>query len=208
VIDVSALDDYRTRYRDGMPYAAHREFYDLLAREYPDQNYWDAEQVSAFLDWCDPVWVQELGGWDGALADAMLSERPRILTWINSEIADVPQVCDDIRYHFEVGDEWLWSDGQFSVPCDAFIASHSLEHLTEQHLTVLIAALDCDYAYVDVPLDDSGQTWNGSTTTHVLELSLVEFDLAWARQGWAIAHAAYSPHGVPSHVRFLERSLD
>jgi hypothetical protein len=208
VIDVAALDDYRTRYRVvGLSHQDHREFYDILAREYPEQNYWDREQIEAFCDWCKPNWVAELGGWDGALAAAMLERDPAIKGWLNYELADVPQVCTDHRYHFDV-EEWMWVDGPTSVWEDTFIASHSLEHLTELHLGLLIDALDCEYAYVDVPLDDSGQTWNGSTTTHVLELSLVEFDLAWARRGWAIAQAAYSPQGVPSHVRFLERSLD
>jgi hypothetical protein len=208
VIDVAALDDYRTRYRDGMPYQAHREFYDLLAREYPEQNYWDAEQVAAFLDWCKPGWVVELGGWDGALAAAMLPDRFGIGIWWNYELADVPQVCYHSSYAFSIDDGWLWADGPYSVPCDAFIASHSLEHLTEQHLDALIAALDCDYAYVDVPLDDVGQTWNGSTTTHVLELSLDEFVQRWLKAGWKVRHAWYSEQGVPSHVRFFERSVD
>lgn len=205
MIDVEALDDYRTRYRAGMPYQAHREFYDLLASEYPDQNYWDGEQVAAFLDWSMPAWVCELGGWDGQLAAAMLQHRESIVAWVNYELADVPQHCNDSAYHFNVGDGWLWGDGPYSIPCDAFVASHSLEHLTEQHLTELIAALDCDYAYVDVPLDGEGSNWNGTTTTHVLELSLHDFDTRWVDAGWTIAHAAHSPYGVASHVRFYER---
>lgn len=199
-ITVADLDKYRAGYQAGMTLQQHQAFYHRLAQEYPEQNYWDERQAREFLGFVKPATVVELGGWDGALAAAMLKHDKMIRQWDNWELADIPQVCDDPRYRFRLENEWIW---QRPILGDCFIASHSLEHLTEEHLDNLLWTLCCRFAYVDVPLFDVGWDWHGTTTTHILPLSIKEFDAKWEAAGWTILRAEQSPGGVPSHVRFM-----
>lgn len=201
---IAELDRFRDDYRNGLPLPAHQELYEWIAANYPNQNYADYSLIDTFLYWCKPKTVTEMGGWDGAVAHHFLmGGGTGIECWENYEIADVPQTCGHPFYVFHVEDKWLWE-----FPCikgDAFIASHVLEHLTEAHLDKLISVLHCPYAYVDVPLGQFGTDWTGDQSTHVLRDSISEFDARWERAGWNIAQSHFSPNGVPSHVRFLER---
>ncbi len=195
---ISELDNFRSGYKQGN-YDWHREFYARLALAFPEQNYYSATLVNDFLDWCEPRTVIELGGWDGALAQEVLREG---MKWTNYEIADVPQVCDDSGYEYVLPDSWIWES---PLEGDAFIASHVLEHLSLEHLSALIAALRCESAYVDVPLFPDGNTWQGSTTTHVLPISIGQFDEFWASAGWTIAQDFERNGDIPSYVRYLRR---
>lgn len=201
-MNVSELDSYRAGYRAGMPYSEHRVFYDRLALEHPEQNYYSLTLAREFFQWCEPDTVLELGGWDGGLAAEILPDSG-IRSWLNYEIAKVPQVCTDLRYTRIVATNWLW---ELKLrPADAFVASHSLEHLTAEHLDMLLWALDAKFAYVDVPLFDVPHDWNGSSTTHALELSIVQFDEMWAWHGWTIEQNFFRDGDIPSHVRFLRQ---
>jgi len=224
VITSDELDVWRANYRAGTASIAdHRELYDRIAAEYPDQGYCSLDLMSKFLEKYQRVTsVVELGGWDGAVAGQMLRNFD-LECWVNYEIAQVDQVCQDERYRCIVPEnDWSWNIfGAFHA--DAFVASHSLEHLTLDHLRDLMRAIQCEYAYVDVPLSEEGEDWTYSTTTHALELSIGEFDSLWEGAGWTIDERIYrgevttqvqvmraitgdaSLTGIQSHVRYLSR---
>lgn len=213
-VSISELDTFRERYRRGdLSFEEHVDFYDLIVQVAPEQNYWSLGLVNEFLQWAQPRLVFELGGWDGGLADAVLLWHPGIQAWVNQEIARVPQVCTDPRYSYDQPDTWAWSqpiDG-----FDAVIASHVLEHLTVEHLSMFLRSLAAvNYAYVDVPLPEKATNWMGTTTTHILDLSISEFDGVWEDFGWEIVQRSSRDgktkingrtSGVPSYVRFLRR---
>lgn len=197
------LDDWRRDYqagkssRDGV-----MAVYETLAGQFPDQNYYAADHVADFISRYQPDLVVELGGWDGALAQTILWDNDQIQWWDNHEVANVPQVCDDLRYTFNIRQtRWLWDE---PIVGDAFVASHVLEHISDQQLVDLVAALECSVAYVDVPLGDQRHDWMRSPTTHVMTYSISEFDRVWSDAGWRIVHTVERGGPVPSHIRFLE----
>lgn len=195
------LDGYRHGYAE-QPFAWHQEFYGQVAAAYPRQNYWDGEAVSGFLEWARPLTVVEMGGWDGALAAAVLPAHPAVGRWDNYELADVPCVCSHLAYRHHLLGDWLWT---VPITGDAFVASHVLEHLSEDHLACLLGALNSEFAYVDVPLGEQPMSWMGSPTAHVLGMSIGEFDGEWERRGWTIQRRIRREGLVPSHVRWLSR---
>ena len=199
---VADLDGFRDAYSAGsLTWAEHRRFYDeVIYPVAPDQNYSSPRLVNEFLAWADPVTVYELGGWDGHLARQVMT--PSIVSWLNVEVADVPQICGLPGYERVIPDDWPWRE---PIRADAFVASHVLEHLTEAHLTELLDVLDCEYAYVDVPLGEERTSWASTTTTHVLPLSIGEFDGLWESRGWMVERRYFRDEVIPSQVRFYGR---
>ena len=190
-------DAWRSQYHT-LTYEQHRAFNDHVGRTWPRQEHFDAELARLFLDTYQPATVIELGGWDGALAQQIGGN---VESWTNYDITDRPQVCTHPGYRRVIPDGWAW---QQPLQADAFVASHVLEHLSEQHLHELLDALDCQAAYVDVPLKDSPYQWRGYFGSHVLPLSMPQFEAAWQAHGWRVAERFRPVHGL-SQVRFLQR---
>jgi hypothetical protein len=199
------LDRWRRDYQSGLTSRVEvAAVYETLSHQFPEQNYFDTDAARVFVARYEPNAVVELGGWDGALARELLRRFPTVSSWDNYEIAFLPQVCADPRYTFHtITSRWVWQE---PIVGDAFIASHVLEHISDSQLGDLIDAIDCDVAFVDVPLGNQRHDWMRSPTTHVLTLSIDEFDAAWESRGWKIAFRKERAGAVPSHVRYLERT--
>ena len=201
-VNVENCDAYRRSYNDA-PFESHKAFYDWIAKDYPDQSYASLELIDGFLTWSGASSVIEIGGWDGRAAGAMLQRHP-LTSWRNYEIANVRQVCLDPRYQGIVLDGWLW-EREEPLEADALVASHVLEHLSVEHLSKLLNSVTCQYMYVDVPLPDEPYDWMGSLTTHVIPLSIWQFDELLERHGWHVVRSFQREDKIPSYVRYLTR---
>ena len=100
-------DQWRADYHR-LSFADQVLFYREAAAAYPEQASYDWAVVDGVLGSLDPGSVLELGGWDGGLAGRALAEHPWISSWVNVDLADVPQVCQDQRYRRVLLDDWFW----------------------------------------------------------------------------------------------------
>lgn len=159
-------------------------FYRRIAAAHPWQRSFHLPTVQEAFDHIDDhgLHVVELGGWDGALAHAMLN-RGDIATWRNYDIVGVPQVCTDPRYGCEVLSDYLWN--RDSVRADVFVACHTIEHLTASELTQLLDVLDVNYLYLEAPLPSVGAPdWTRYEGSHILEWNWPQVEEALVQRGY------------------------
>lgn len=178
-------DAWRHEY-GSMTFADQQRFYADVAVAHPCQQNFDLPHARETFDRIegDRLNVVELGGWDGALAEAML-DREDIATWTNYDIVGVPQVCRRENYRLEVLDDYLWNQGQ--VHGHIFVACHTIEHLTGAELEKLFDALHVEYIYLQAPIGkESGQTWGGYVGSHILEIGWDRIDELLAERGYRV----------------------
>lgn len=167
--------------------AEQQAFYSQVWHEYPEQQHYDADTVVRLIELHGVRTVVELGGWDGGLAADMLDRFPSQLDrWLNVEIcreaAESRGPVD--RYEALCPDEWFWNMGTWLA--DMFVASHTIEHLTPQQFAATIAAIDVQVVYLDAPLNDSKQSWWGTPTTHINDMSWPGVDKVCATRGYRL----------------------
>lgn len=170
---------WRQNYRT-MPFAKHQSDTDaiMLAHATPEQhiiNSTDLRRCLATID-CAGKRVIEFGGWRGAMANAVLSEFPDLAAWRNHEICPSAQRddhCRDPRYECVVADRFVWETPRPSEG-DIFVTSHSIEHITAEHLGLLFKWLpdSIKWMYLCAPIPDSCEDnkWDGYGGTHILEI--------------------------------------
>jgi len=197
-------DQWRADYHR-LSFADQVLFYREAAAAYPEQASYDWAVVDGVLGSLDPGSVLELGGWDGGLAGRALAEHPWISSWVNVDLADVPQVCDDQRYRRVLLDDWFW---RRQWQADLFISCHTLEHMRTGEAARCVAAVRAEAYLLEVPLtlDDAPAYWPGFPGSHVIEdnwpgldRALVERGLRFERglgsRGWA---RLYVPSSLPA----------
>jgi hypothetical protein len=179
-----------------MTFADQQEFYGSVAVAHPHQQCFDLpharstfDHISGLIGFLPPDWpglnVIELGGWDGALADALVS-RDDISSWTNYDLAEVPQVCTSTKYRLEVLSDYFWNRNLTYVP-DVFVACHTIEHLTGAELEQLFDVLQVKFIYLQAPIvKQSGQTWNGYVGSHILELGWDAIDELLVARGYVV----------------------
>lgn len=175
-------DGYRAEY-NSMSWEDQRAFYDRVWDLHPVQIHYDAEACARFLDATRPVTVMEIGGWRGELAGEMLMRFDWIASWHNREVcagAVANQATADPRYHANVPTIWPW---QTPLRAEAFVASHTIEHMNETQLNALLAATTARAMFLASPLTEDGQDWAGYDGSHVLTL------------GWRDVIALAAKHG-------------
>lgn len=201
-IPVADLDAWRTAYPTAT-YAEQQAFHSRIWEANPDQNHFDASEARLAIEHVQPKTVIELGGWDGGLAHLMLDEYPAIRWWTNVEICREAAVAGwEGHAHYDAVplDDWYWTQ---PWTCDLFVASHVIEHLTAEDLDKTIAATDTPALYFDAPLQDQPTAWQGTTTTHILDIGWEGVTAMCATHGytltWAHDHATAPTTG--GHAR-------
>lgn len=184
---MNVFDQWRAAYGELTP-AGHRLVASLMAMIWPVQRHYRERAVRNFLSVANPRSVVEFGGYDGALAAAMLPECPDIESWTNYDLVEVPQVCEDSRY----------SLGPLRQ-ADALVASHSFEHITATELLDVVQGVQASSVFVDSPLPQDGAVdWRGYEGTHILPLSWHDLDTLLVAQGY-VESGRWATNG--SHAR-------
>lgn len=177
-----------------MTFADQQKFYGSVAVAHPHQqcfDLWHARStfahISGLIGFLPPDWpgldVLELGGWDGAFAEALL-DREDIESWTNYDIVSVPQVCKRENYQLQVLDDYLWNRSE--VRGDVFVSCHTIEHLTGAELEQLFDVLRVGYIYLQSPITHTGRTWNGYPGSHILELGWNGIDELLLARGYVV----------------------
>jgi hypothetical protein len=158
-------DQWRRDY-DSLDFTAQQDFYRAASAAHPTQIQFDRAQVDRFLTDHRPGTVCELGGHKGELALSMLGGHPEILLWVNHEIAPnlVPHAHE--RYQHRILTRFPW---ETSLPGEALILSHVVEHLKLDHFDRLLGRFGGRCVYLDVPVGEGGQDWLGYVGSHVIE---------------------------------------
>lgn len=120
-----------------------------------------------------PLRVIELGSHDGKLARAMLRDFASIISWRGYDF-DKPlerNICHDERYEPISLSDWFHKT---RLPeFNAFMCSHTLEHLSERQLLKTLALISsAQYILIEIPISENGQRWDRMNCTHVLRWGL------------------------------------
>jgi hypothetical protein len=117
--------------------------------------------------------VLEVGGGDGLLANRMLNTFDGIESWLNIEFCNEAASSGqgDSRYTTLSPAAFRWWKQGFRFKADVLILSHVLEHFTPGDIQDMLATIQCHYMYIDVPLSNEVQKWDGTPCTHVLEMT-------------------------------------
>jgi hypothetical protein len=148
---------------------AHNE----IGALYPDQAHYMLAPIQQLL--LDPniTNVVEAGPWMGHLAQNILSDPAydHIQSWYGYEIAEYAIercVVEDSRFKYIIPErfDW-WEEG---IQCGSiFIATHFIEHLSNDHMKGLALALHVfSKIYFECPISLEGQSWTGYEGTHML----------------------------------------
>lgn len=136
-------------------------FYDRIHEEFPDQNYFSPSASREFFEFVGAVSVDEIGGYDGSAAKAMLALFQEIISWHNFEISSIKPLEDmDPRYRHSKSPCW---------DCDAIYASHIFEHLLLGEISDALYVFRGKWLYVEAPLEKDRMDWTGQTCGHVLD---------------------------------------
>jgi hypothetical protein len=175
------FDLWRENY-DSLTFEDQCRFYDWVAEKYPDQAEYNAEPIRYALyratEEIGPLYVMEIGGWDGALAAETLDglDDTRIAAWTNYDIAQMALVRGSWipdRYRPVLLKDFPWN---YSFPNrhNVFVATHFIEHIKAHELLKLFFALKQSIKYIvlQAPIEDSviHKDWSGYTGSHILEI--------------------------------------
>lgn len=201
---------WRATYAE-LTYAEHQGFYSEVYGSHPVQQHFDESLAAQAIRQVQPETVIELGGWNGELAHRMLARHPPIDEWMNVEICNEARVegetnafVRNLHHRYLAPDlgDWYWTR-QWTA--DLFVASHTIEHLTADHLERTIAATEARAIYLDAPLTDDATDWLNFTGTHILDLNWGGVDHLLARHGyrldWSVTHEIPETSGGESTAR-------
>lgn len=176
------FDAWRAGY-DHMTFEQQKSCYEEMAELYPCQRSFDLYQAAMFFQRYRPKTVVELGGWDGALASSCCSKR--MISWRNYDIVAVPQVCLQPAYELVVLNRPLWEFD--AVTADAFVATHTIEHLRARELEELVPKLKVKACLIEAPLREVPTDWTGYFGSHILEVGWDGVDALFVAQGFTAA---------------------
>lgn len=181
------FDEYRRDYAD-MTSSDHRSFYADIHKKWPEQRHCTLSSLRRFLSDHRKALVIEMGGWDGWAASVMLPEFPELQHWLNVEFcreAALANVCDDARFNVYVPGAFQWwrSEVQPDVG-DVMVLSHVIEHLADDDARELIGALRPLAWYIEAPIAEEGQDWDGYQGTHVLKAGWRQVETWLAAAGY------------------------
>jgi hypothetical protein len=178
------FDRWRREYPTST-FAQQQIEWDTIYEAYPHQRFWHSQPVVDALH-TPGMSVTELGGWRGELADAVIPvAEPH--AWINYDLcpaAIANSACRWLEYHPVLLDNWPWEVGL--APADVFVATHVIEHMMFDELTML-AEQSRKWAtlVIEAPIVQSATSfsWVGNGSTHILEV------------GWSQVCELFASHG-------------
>lgn len=184
-------DDYQQ-----MSYDDQVKFYNEVAKRWPEQIDFHFPSWLRFFkyvhDGLGPFSIFEIGGWKGEMAQAVFDTAPDLIkrttirggkqqlpTWVNFEISEealTGTVVTDPRYQAKVPPDFAWN---VAIPnMDVFIASHTIEHITEENFVALLDNLPSTVVFIGLesPLrpSDVSRDWGNYTGSHILEIGWKE----------------------------------
>lgn len=175
------FDDYREHYGK-MSTVEMMGWHSRLYKDHPNQSHFNKDALLEFFsEMVDPISVFEIGGWNGEAAAVVLSAFPSIKWWTNFEVcseAASDSVCQDGRYMVVKLPTYT------ARAVHTLVLSHSLEHMNDAQVKRLIETTECANVYVDCPITPTGETWDGTTCFHCLQMGWDELHGLFLKAGF------------------------
>ena len=174
---IEDFDHWRERY-DTLTFAQQQEYHNQLEEWYPEQAHFNFEAAKYAINTTGSFVILEAGAWKGDLCKRIMDERfyeyPEHHTlWYAIELcpnAIEKRVTKEIQYLYIDRFDW-WNQHGHILAFDLFIATHFIEHLSDEHLTELLNWLyyvSMPAIYFESPISEHGQEWDGYEGTHKL----------------------------------------
>lgn len=171
---IDNFDHWRERY-DTLTFAEQQAYHNQIEEWYPQQAHFNYEAAKYAIETTGSFVIFEAGAWKGDLCKRIMDERfheyPEHHTiWFAAELcpnAIEKRATDEITY-LKI-DRFDWWQQDIKAGADMFLATHFIEHLSDKHLTELLAWADgIRWIYLEAPISEHGQEWNGYEGTHKL----------------------------------------
>jgi 2-polyprenyl-3-methyl-5-hydroxy-6-metoxy-1,4-benzoquinol methylase len=162
------FNEWRNKYNE-MTYAEQVQYHNIIEQQYPDQAHYTYENIKQVLS--DGIKVLEFGCWKADLAARAITEY-KIKDWKGIEICTTAiekSKCTASNFKYVVPKTFDWFSKTVRPKCDVIIATHFIEHLSNEHFEQL-----ADYCagvpliYFESPLSNEGESWDGYLGTHKL----------------------------------------
>jgi hypothetical protein len=165
------FDVWREKY-DNMTIEEQVAYHNKLEELYPEQAHYNYDNVKIALELCGKkINVLEFGTWKADLCETALKEFD-IESWVGIEIckhAIEKTKCKSEKFKYIFPDKFDWFNDKNRPSCDIIIATHFIEHLSNEHFVSLAEyCKGVNYVYFEAPLSNNGENWNGYLGTHKL----------------------------------------
>jgi hypothetical protein len=181
---IENFNEWRNKY-DTLTFEEQRLYHNHLEELYPEQAHYDLASAKIAFEHVKPLTVVEAGAWKANLAAIILNENATIEQWQAIELstnAINKTLCKDDRFSYiDINRFDWWNEMQFEQ--DLFLATHFIEHLSGEHLTALINAINTKAVYFEAPITNAGEAWNDFHGTHKLHF------------GWDIINSLFTIKG-------------
>lgn len=173
VNDKNVFDKWRELY-SVLTDQEQKQFYNDLEKKYPTQKCFTIEPYREFFKEVDNVVVAEFGGWKGELSKELMDEFKNIIMWTNFELCEnaiAKTVNTNKGYYAVMPNNFRWFKEKREFTCDVFIASHSIEHISDSDFLDLVIHLKgIKYIIFEAPIKNTENNWKGYLGTHILTL--------------------------------------
>jgi hypothetical protein len=191
--DPYVFDKWRENY-SVMTNQEHLEFCNRAEARFPSQQHFTASNFEALFRDKSP-WmprVLEIGGWKGELAQHC-SSRFEIESWLNVDfcVAALQKTVDMgdflYRYGFSCPDTINWFNSPRIRDYEVCISSHTIEHLSDEHLLQLIDYISgIPMVMFEAPIGDVENDWRGYLGTHILKMGWNGVNEAMSSRGYEV----------------------
>jgi 2-polyprenyl-3-methyl-5-hydroxy-6-metoxy-1,4-benzoquinol methylase len=188
---MNEFDTWRKNY-DSMTIQQQIEYHNELEAKYPEQAHFNYENVKILLDMSkkNPS-VLEFGIWKADLCEIALKDY-QIKSWTGIEICESAiqkTKCKSPKLKYIMPDKFDWFKHDERPKCDVVIATHFIEHLSDEHFVDLANyCKGVPLIYFEAPLSENGQNWNGYFGTHKLNLGWSQVIQIMANNGFEVVH--------------------
>lgn len=197
--DPEVWNKWRELY-DDLTDEEHAQFLNDSEAKYPSQKSFTVSNYDYLFEkiakpGCS---VFEIGGWKGELAHYCLSKYA-IKSWHNIDLCrsalekTIPELKNDDRYSTHAPEWFNWfayGPGGLLEPYDVCLSAHTIEHLSDHHLTQLIYYLTrrigVKTIVFEAPISNGTNSWNDYVGSHKLTMGWDIINCLFEIQGYSI----------------------
>jgi hypothetical protein len=133
--------------------------------------------------------ILEVGGWKGELAHQCFTRFGRLIkSWHNIDMcyeAIRKTVAMPFNYTTFCPKEFAWFSEKKPQFADAFIAAHTIEHLSDRHLWQLLDFVaGIPYVILEAPISEHGNAWDDYVGTHILKAGWAQIRTYMIQKGY------------------------
>ncbi len=179
--DPKFFDWWRANY-DNLTHEENIEIGNQLEEKYPYQGSYNFEHLLRIFG--DPkkpfgaklynMSVLEIGGWKGELACSCLQQWPQAISgWTNIDMckAAVDKGLKHEKLIHVFPGHFDWFKNPRTTNFDICISTHTIEHLSDEHLVQLIEHIKgIPIVMFEAPIGDGESNWDGYHGTHILKM--------------------------------------